>query len=352
MDQKDKTYQSFLKDESFKNWALQPDQESNQFWQEYIIAHPQEQEEINKARQIIRSIQFDEYKEREADQKYQIFRNIITGQKSARGIVLEKAQFNTQRAIKNSGYWSIAATVLLVIGLGFYFFWYGSQSSIPETKTIATIVKENASGRKSTILLPDGTKVKLNSESRLSYPELFEGDQRTVHLSGEAYFEVAKDPLKPFSVISGDIKTTALGTAFNVQAWQDESVIQVALAEGKVRIGKTEDASANDHYYLDPGQKIVHTANSAEFQISTFDPVQEFGWKEGIIVFHEANLNEFVNKLSRWYGVNFEIRGDKSTQWSIDGRFDNESLEEILQSLSFTYKINYEMKNNKVILKL
>ncbi len=352
MDPKDKTYHSFLRDESFKKWVLQPNQESNQFWQEYIIAHPQEQEEINKARQIIRSIQFDEYKEQGGDQKYQIFRNIITGQKSARGIALEKAQFNTQRAIKNSGYWSIAATVLLVIGLGFYFFWYGSQSSIPETKTIATIVKENASGRKSTILLPDGTKVKLNSESRLSYPELFEGEKRIVHLSGEAYFEVANDPQKPFSVVSGDIKTTALGTEFNVQAWPGDEIIQIALAEGKVKIARINDTTNNDQYFLDPGQKIIHQTKTEEFQISAFDPIREIGWKDGILSFHQADLQEFMSKLSRWYGVSFEIEGKENTQWSIDGRFENESLEEILESLSFTYKINYELKNNQVILKL
>lgn len=349
MDQKDRTYQSFLRDESFKNWVLQPNQENNQYWQEYINAHPEEQKEINKARQILRSIRFEEYKEQEADEKHQVLRNIITAQKSGRGLALEKAQLNHQRSKRLSSYWSIAASVLLVIGLGFYF-WFSNQSTVAPPPTIATVVKENASGLKSTIILPDGSKVKLNSESRLTYPEVFSGDQRVVHLSGEAYFEVEKDEQRPFSVISGDIKTTALGTAFNVKAWQDQEIVQVALAEGKVSIGKVADNSTNDQYYLDPGQKIIHSANSGEFQINSFDPVQEFGWKEGIIVFHQATLDEFVNKLSRWFGVEFEVQGALSTQWSIDGRFENESLEEIMESLSFTYKINYEIKNNQVIL--
>lgn len=349
MDQKDRKYQSFLRDESFKKWVLQPNQENNQFWQEYIIAHPNEQDEIKKAKQVIRSIQFDEYKEQDTSEKYQVFRNIITGRKSDRGLALEKAQLNHQRTRKLSGYWSIAASVLLVIGLGFYF-WYSNQTVINQPPVIATVVKENASGRKSTIILPDGSRVKLNSESKLTYPEVFEGNQRVVHLTGEAYFEVTKDTQKPFSVLSGDLKTTALGTAFNVQAWPGEATIHVALAEGKVRIGKIDNNSENDQYFLNPGQKIVHATNSAEFEISAFDPVQEYGWKEGIIVFHQAKLSEFVNKLSRWYGVEFELQGQASTEWSIDGRFENESLEEILESLSFTYKINYELKDNQVIL--
>ena len=351
MDPKNKTYHSFLRDESFKKWVLQPDQESNQFWQEYMIAHPQEQEEINKARQVIRSIRFDEYNEQEDDEKYQVLRNIITGQKSSRGIALEKAQFNQQRSRKISTYWSVAASFLLVLGLGFYLLF---QNNIVEQKpvAVATIVKENPKGRKSTIILPDGTTVKLNSDSRISYPEIFDSLQRVVQLSGEAYFEVVEDVAKPFSVVAGELKTTALGTAFNVQAWQDDDQIQVALTEGKVKVQSVNGLNQEDNYYLDPGQMITHIVNSEEFNIAAFDPLQELGWKDGIIVFRQASMQEFIEKLSRWYDVEFEIKGNPDQSWSIDGRFENESLEEILESLSFTYKLTYELAGEKIILKI
>ncbi len=351
MDKDSRTYHSFLRDESFKHWVLKPDQESNLFWQEYLIAHPEEEGAIKMARQVLLTIQFNKYTDQETDEKYKLFRNIITNQKSARGIALEKAHFNQQKSKKLSAYWSMAASFLLVLGLSFYLFLQTNQR-VSEPVTVATIVKENTKGRKSIIILPDGTSVKLNSASRISYPETFDSLQRVVQLSGEAYFEVVEDTSKPFSVIAGNLRTTALGTAFNVQAWQDDEKVQVALTEGKVKVEQMNGINQEENYYLNPGQMITHNLNNEEMNIAAFDPLRELGWKDGIIVFHKASMQEFVQKLSRWYGIEFDIQGTTDQPWSIDGHFENESLEEILESLSFTYKLSYEMKNDKVILKL
>jgi len=352
MNKKQRDYISFLKDESFRNWVIQPNHESNLFWQQYLKANPDQENDIKKAREVLLTIKFDEYQEQEKDEKFIVFRNIITGQKSGRGIAFEKAQFNKHKNKRISAYWSSAASFLLVLGLGFYFlFQYINEPS--KTLAFATIVKENPKGRKSTIILPDGTTVKLNSSSSISYPEQFDSLHRVVQLKGEAYFEVARDSTKPFSVIAGELKTTAIGTAFNVQAWQNEGHIQVALAEGKVKVQKitvTEDQE--DDYYLNPGQMIIHDSNSNELKIKSFDPNLELGWKNGIIVFQQASMQEFIDKLSRWYGVEFEIKGNPMQPWSIDGQFENESLKEILESLSFTYKISYEIIGEKVIIKI
>lgn len=350
MEKKNRDFISFLQDESFKKWVFQPDQESNLYWQEYVKVHPGERNAIRKARQVMLSMRFQEFPESESDEKYEVFRNIIKGNRTPRGINIEKAQLSQRKTRKVSFYWSVAATVLLLLGFAFYF-WFSSQNITKLPNEVATVVKQNPKGRKSFITLPDGTRVKLNADSKISYPERFDSLKREVYLAGEAYFEVEKDTQRPFSVIASDLVTTALGTSFNIKAWQDDSLIQVALAEGKVKVEKL-DAVEEDNYFLNPGQKIIHHAYTETFQVASFDPMLEFGWKDGVIIFQRASLDEFVHRISRWYGVGFDIQGYPDQPWSIDGRFENESLEEILESLSFTYKIDYQLKEDKVILTL
>jgi transmembrane sensor len=216
---------------------------------------------------------------------------------------------------------------------------------------VSIVLKENPKGRKSIVQLPDGSVVRLNSESRITYPEHFSNHERVVHLVGEAFFEVKENKESPFSVVTGDIITTVLGTSFNIQAWDDESTINVSLAAGKVSVSKI-GSSIGQAYYLNPGEKIIHEKNSNVFNMMNFDNLEEMGWKDGVLVFKQANLSEVINKISRWYDVEFELIGRQNEAWSFDGRFINESLNDVLETLSYTYKIDYKFVNKKVILHL
>jgi transmembrane sensor len=242
---------SFLKDEEFKKWVLTPDDSNTKFWQEFLKAHPEQRTNFQIAQQIIISLEFDEYVEKDED-KQDILQNIYLGATSDRGLKFAKRKLHRNNRI--SDIYKIAASLVLVASLSLL--WISNFQKPPVEETVAsTVLKENPRGRKSIVQLPDGSMVRLNSESRITYPEHFAHHERVVHLVGEAFFEVTEDKESPFSVVTGNINTTVLGTSFNIQAWQDDSTINISLAEGKVSVSQI-GSSNGQAYYLNPGDKI------------------------------------------------------------------------------------------------
>lgn len=203
--------------------------------------------------------------------------------------------------------------------------------------------KTNPKGQKSTIFLNDGTKVFLNSGSSLSYVNGFSQPERRVMLQGEAYFIIAKDPSRPFKVVTGDIITTAVGTEFNVNSYEKD--VKVSLTEGKVIVSND---NANWENALEPGQEISYNHNAKEFMISSFDLYETLAWKNGLLLFRNASFAEIKESLERWYGVDIEADTSEFEDWSITAEFDNESLDYVLQSLKFAKKIDYHINKTRV----
>lgn len=235
-----------------------------------------------------------------------------------------------------------AAVALLVVFAGLTYLIFPELQSLNRPQRI---VKVNPSGQKSTHFLPDGSKVFLNAESSISYVREFEGDERAIELRGEAYFEVTKNPEKPFVVKSRELKTTALGTAFNVRAYANEQKLGVALTEGKVKVSST---SLEKDFFLEPGEQILYSSASKEVSKTTFDLDEIVGWKNGLIKFQDANYEEVRSRLERWFGVSIESDIDPSNKWSYTGSFENQSLEMILEGMKLTKNFEYKMEQKKV----
>jgi ferric-dicitrate binding protein FerR (iron transport regulator) len=218
----------------------------------------------------------------------------------------------------------------------------------PPTKAeqIVYITKANPAGQKTTILLEDGSKVLLNAASTLNYPEHFSSAERRLQLQGEAFFEVAKDTHRPFTVVANGIATTALGTSFNIRAYEDEKTISIALATGKVQV----DGGMLDrgNYELHPGESITYDKEEKNFKKEPFDPKEQLAWKEGIIYFHDASFQQIINKLAQWYGVNFTVENHPGPSWKYTGEFNNENLENVLLSISYAKKFDFEINNDTV----
>ena len=239
----------------------------------------------------------------------------------------------------------IAAVLLLAVGLSFIMqvLTPGQEMEAPA----AMIVKNALKGQKQTIHLPDGTRVTLNAESKLTYPEQFSPGQRQVTLEGEGFFEVARDPAKPFRVFTQDIVTTVLGTSFNVKAYESENDIGIAVATGKVKVENSKDKKAPVQY-LEPGKAATYAANEQSFTISDFDWQATLGWKDGMLYFKEATLDEVTGTLERWYGVEIEWEGEEKQHWEYTGVFDNQSLENVLQGMGYVQHFTYEIKEKDV----
>ncbi|WP_439482388.1 FecR family protein [Cyclobacterium plantarum] len=242
--------------------------------------------------------------------------------------------------------WAAVLTFFLIFSaIAFY---YRANDEPPLEKTISWLKKVNPAGQRSTHLLPDGTRVWLNAMSSLEYPEVFSDSIRRVKITGEAYFDVASNPIKPFIAEVQGIHVEALGTAFNVKNFSNESTRAVSLLEGRVRVSGFEK---DQSYILDPGYEILMEKNRVDFHVQTIDFDASFGWKEGILMFNGDDFVTFKRSIERWFGVTMKVTGDPPTDWNIRAKYYNESLKNILRDISFNKNLDFEMVNKDLILK-
>lgn len=201
-------------------------------------------------------------------------------------------------------------------------------------------VKTNP-GMTTSLTLPDGTIVFLNSESTLSYPSSFEGDTRNVTLQGEAYFEVAKNPEKKFIVsTSHQSQIEVLGTHFNVEAYEKEDRVQATLVEGKIGFIFTQD-NKSKKILMDPGQKLIYDSKDSKIQLYSTSGEAEIAWKEGKIIFRNTPLAEGLRMLEKRYNVEFIIKNDRLRGDAFTGTFTNQRLERILEYFQLSSQIRW-----------
>lgn len=156
------------------------------------------------------------------------------------------------------------------------------------------------------VVLSDGTKVLLNSDSRLSYPTVFKGKERIVSLEGEAYFDVTKDAEHPFIVKSGNIQVRVLGTEFNVRSYSSED-IRVTLIDGKVAVSDTCGVQSVE---MKPGQS-AQLVSDGTFVVDEIDTESLLYWKEGFFYFDNVALVDMMKEIGRWYNVDIEFRNSE-----------------------------------------
>lgn len=200
-------------------------------------------------------------------------------------------------------------------------------------------------GVKSTLTLQDGSKVMLNSGSSIRYIKNFEADQRILYLKGEAYFEISKDSSRPFSVLTDGVRTTALGTAFNISAYPNEEM-NVSLVEGKVavKVGDKHETWIS----LEEGEDLEITPNLEPPQKGHFDTELVMAWTEKKIIFKKVKMEEAIRVLENWYGVKFTLKNEPPSDLYVYGRYEDENLENVLEGLSYTARFHYVIDQDQV----
>lgn len=245
-----------------------------------------------------------------------------------------------------------AAVLVFFILSAFIIFRYSDfwRTNTEQVTQNDLVVKTNPRGIKSLITLPDGTRVKLNSESSIEYYSDFANDRR-VKLVGEAFFEVVKDTLHPFYVKSGDLTVKVLGTSFNVKAFPFEQMINIALVSGKVAVEAQTEEGSSMRKYLKPDEMFSYNIRTSDIQISNFDYDLAIGWKDGALNFREEGFTTVVKMLERWYGVSIIIEQGTDMSGKYTGYYKNETLESVLEGLSFAYEFDYRIEGKNVIIK-
>ncbi|MFT3932557.1 MAG: FecR domain-containing protein [Chitinophagaceae bacterium] len=195
------------------------------------------------------------------------------------------------------------------------------------------------------VMLPDGSMVWLNAASSIYFPTAFIGSERRVKISGEAYFEVAKDKSKPFIVESGSSEVKVLGTHFNVMAYNDEERMETTLLEGAVAFSNN-----NRTLMLQPGEQSKLMKDGRLEKANNADADEILAWKNGMFHFENADIYAVMRQLSRWYDVNVEYRATPGKEGYFLEMPRASKLSSILKVLELTSNIHLEIEGNKIII--
>ncbi len=234
---------------------------------------------------------------------------------------------------------TIAASLLVVIIAGF---WYTSnQRSSP------LIIAETISGAHKTIHLSDGTIISLNENSILTYPAVFESNNRTVTLNGEAFFEVAKDPNKIFSIKTSYAQVQVLGTSFNLKIDQKKKQTYVGVLTGKVSLQPNKN---NNKIMLEAGEMGVYNASSDKLQKQLNWNKNDLSWKSGILKFNKISLINALADIESLFKIKVSIKDVTMNECKLSGRFDNGNAKEVLAYIADIFDMKLTSVSKKEFL--
>lgn len=215
---------------------------------------------------------------------------------------------------------------------------------------LSFVEKINPAGKKSRIVLSDGSIVILNAQSSVKYSSNFTQNPREISLIGEAHFDIAHDASNPFVVITDNIRTTALGTSFNIKSYPSENDLRISLITGKVRVEKydgDENSGKPTETYLVAGEEVVYNKEIDQVQKGVFS-MESVSWKDGTLFFDHSELQHIMTTLERWYAVDIVVSGSLDNPQYFSGSFKNKSLESVLDAMSFSKKFDYTIEGKLV----
>lgn len=383
-----------LHDHSFVMWCMVLTQELDIKWHVWIKEHPENQRAIDEARLILRSVRLNEYSipdekseqiwlrlqnemQQKRFKKHNLFmryaaacavfvtvslagywlmdrglfsgNNLMTGigmaidtvhtevtliTKDHKVINVEDntlISFNSDVTMKNSPDEELVVKKIEAEGI---------EKNIDETVMNTLVVPK---GRRSSLLLADGSKIWINSGSVLRFPSRFEGDDRTIEAEGEIYIEVVKSG-KPFHVKTASFTVNVLGTKFNLSAYGDEQAQSVVLVEGSVMV----DTKEEENIQLTPNHKL--TLQPDKHEINEVDVLDYISWKDGVLIFKGETMENILMRLSRYYNVQIECAPGIAQRTS-SGKlvlFDN--IEQVMETFSMLYNVHYRFESNTLLI--
>jgi len=310
----------------------------------------------NDANDLLSSI----WNKTDEDNKYHVDKESIT-RNIRHSVQLDKPKANISakrqpqsfQKRRNSSF-MVIASILILFFIGGYFLTDNSSPSTAHEHTAKLLEKTTSKGQRSSILLRDGSKVTLNSETTITYNDNFGLDNRNIQLDGEAFFEVTKNKNLPFTVISEHLETRALGTSFNVRDFADEANASIALATGEVKVNRTAVALRTSNVILKPNEQITLDKTSQDWLKTDFDPDHVLSWRKNNLYFNDMYLADIIKTLERWYNVKIAVKGAgiEKLKYEGTGKFERQSLENILGSLGYTMGFSSSVNEKQIIIHL
>ena len=383
---------NFIHNQEFISWVINPDNASDQYWNRFVQEHPEHKKEIDEAAFIIRSL-YEAEKDLDKNSVFRLWKRIEKGTASR-----NKIRFITR--------WVAAASVALVLGIGSIVFYqlqfFGttkidyslvarveptgnevklilsdksekllasddSQIKYDKDGTIEINADEAISnkkadkgtvaeqlnqlvvplGKRSSLILSDGTKLHLNSGSRAIYPVTFSKKEREIYVEGEAFLEVAHDTERPFFVVTNHLKVRVLGTKFNVSAYPDDANTSVVLVEGSVQAV----VSSKKMVTMKENQLFTHESSTGKTSLKETNVLEYISWKDGWMYCNKESLENIAVKLSRYYNVSIRFNDPAAKDLTLTGKLDlKNNCEEIFKVIMSTAPIKYEIIEDGIVL--
>lgn len=338
--------EDFLTDESFINYCYELNDTDKAFWENVILTQPLLKKKISDARELCLLLSI---KVNKADKQEQLARL-----KAA--IENEQLKKQTLPVARIRRLWparfAVAATLLvLVIAYGLYKYNAPVSGAVLYSRVTTTnyhLVAQTNYGNRKSVVLPDGTTVTLNGSSSLKIANDYNGNDRHVLLTGEAFFEVTKDKTRPFVVLTAKTATTALGTSFKVSSYATAKTASVMLATGKVKVEATQAKTNVTDQILIPGQQVVLAEGRNSFTKSEFNKAELQNWLNSRLVFNNATFSEIAAKITNTYGIQVITDTKEVDQIRFTGQFSNKSLTEVLDAIGFVNNFKYKLKGDTI----
>lgn len=319
--------EDFVLDKEFRKWVLSPEAVPNSQWTKLGESDPAKEKLIKKAAQLVKAL--EPVEEEVPEQRISDVWKRISKSKQ------QKASRAIQRAFK------YVAVFILVFSLGIGGFYLLKEPQFADTYTEISVPH----GERSQVTLYDGTKVWMNSGTKLKFPIVFNQNQRKVYIEGEAFFDVAKDKKKPFIVHANQMEIKVLGTRFNLCAYPDENQLYATLEEGKI---EAKTSLSKESVELNPGEQLALNLQTKTINVDRVDTELYTSWKENLLRFQDAPFSEVITKMERWYDVDIEIGEALDVNRKYTMTIKTESLREMLRLISLTTPIAYEINEDKV----
>ncbi|MDH3711713.1 MAG: FecR domain-containing protein, partial [Cyclobacteriaceae bacterium] len=246
---------------------------------------------------------------------------------------LAKTRSLTHRTVLK---WAASVMLLALVGALYIIMSKGGEvlehTGIAETKQIE---------------LPDGSVVWLNQNSSIRYQSKLRGDNRLIALSGEAFFDVVQDPLKPFIVSTPSIRTQVLGTSFNVRSLPEETQSKVVVVSGKVSVAIPDH---EEFTVLGPGQSALYSQGQNRIIRTQNADINFLAWKDKQLIFENSTLTEIIPVLQKYFETTINIDGRDLAECQLTSSFDDPTLEEVLQVISLTMNLEYQKIGNEYVI--
>lgn len=260
-------------------------------------------------------------------------------------------------------YWSIAASLIIFLTLNIFFLYFNLTktngieiANIYDSGSIKGYYHEvyTEKGVKSLVILPDSSKVWLNSDSRIIFPDKFTGPTREIRISsGEFFFDVKKNIDTPMVVHTNlNYKVEVMGTSFNIRTYEEDRESQTTLISGSINLIKNNKAGGKEEMTkLSPNDSYIVRKDNTSIVIRNPEvTTKQVAWKEGFLIFESTPMEEVIIKLERWHGTKFYINDPEVLDQKITALFHSESIVQIMEMIKFCAPIDYSAQNNTITL--